>query len=323
MHGCCRVALVVASCGGYLAGGAAAQSEPPPGAPPPAPAQVTRGDNITTADQLLDALQTADRDLVSLTADVKWDRTFEIQGDKQSRLGKLYYVVTKPQTPDGAPERRFAIRFDQLWVGGVQRPEDRTYIFDGQWFMEKDALQKFFQKRQVAPPGEHVDPLRIGQGPIAIPIGQRKQDIVERYTVELLPATAGLDAPPEADKSEKDAAAQLKAAVQGAWELHLVPKPQFADEEDFTDIRLWYRRGVDGSIMPRMARTTNKQGDVSNVLLINDQAQRAGRPENPEAKVPAEMMDTTPPTGWDGSTVDWRGRGGAESGGAGATGATH
>jgi len=191
----------------------------------------------------------------------------------------------------------------------VQRNEDRTYIFDGQWFMEKDAVGKFYQKRQVAPPGERVDPLRLGQGPIAIPIGQRKKDILDRFDVELLPSDAGLDVPKDAPRSEKEAAERRKADVDGAWQLHLTPKPRFAEEEDFTDIRLWYKRGPDGSILPRMARTVNKQSDVSNVLLINDQAQRSGRPENPKASVPAEVMDTTPPQGWDGRTAEWRAHG--------------
>ena len=63
-----------------------------PEAQPPAPAQ----GQIKTADDLLDALETADKDLVSLTAQVKFDRTFEIQGDRQTRIGKLWFLTDKP-----------------------------------------------------------------------------------------------------------------------------------------------------------------------------------------------------------------------------------
>lgn len=314
MHGSKRLALIV---GIGLCGSALGQPAPT-GATGPSestPGHATAGDPVTTADQLLDALQTADRDLVSLTADVKWDRTFEIQGDEQSRLGKLYYLATKPAEGGQPAERKFAIHFDQLWVAGVQRQEDRTYIFDGQWFMEKDAIGKYFQKRQVAPPGERIDPLQLGQGPIAIPIGQRKQDILDRFNVELLPAEAGLEAPNNAPKAEKDIADKRKGDVEGAWQLHLTPKARFAEEEDFTDIRLWYKRAPDGSILPRMARTVNKQGDVSSVLLINDQAQRSGRPENPKAHVPGDVIDTTPPQGWDGNTAEWRAHGAGDEAG--------
>jgi len=97
MHGSARWALVA----GLVVWGAAFGQPAPVGTSGPVPSKpeqavVPAPDPISSAEQLLDALQTADRDLVSLKSDVKWDRTFEIQGDQQSRLGKLYYVVSKP-----------------------------------------------------------------------------------------------------------------------------------------------------------------------------------------------------------------------------------
>src|SRR5262245_30412700 len=44
---------------------------------------------INTADDLLLALENADADLRSLSADLRYDRTFEIAGDRQVREGKL------------------------------------------------------------------------------------------------------------------------------------------------------------------------------------------------------------------------------------------
>jgi len=37
--------------------------------------------------------------------------------------------------------------------------------------------------------------------------------------------------------------------------------------------------------------------------------QLVGKPENKDAAVPAELLDTSPPSGWDGQIVPWRKRG--------------
>lgn len=322
MHGSARLVLVKILMIGCAATGAVAQEPPsvtapaqPMGSTPASTPQLPAAGEFKTAEALLDALETADRDLRSLTAKVKWDRSYAIQGDRHVRLGRLSYVVLPAAGTGRPPQRKFAIHFDQLWVGPTQRPEDRTYIFDGEWVMEKDGIERFFQKRQVVPPGETFDPLRIGQGPMTLPIGQKKAEILERYDVELLPAEAGLDAPEGATSDERAEAEAAKADVQGSWQLRLVPKPKFADEEDFSEIRLWYKRGRNGELLPRMARTESPDGNVSTVLLINTEVQLDGRPENPAAWVDPAAIDTTPPEGWNGSIQPWRGRGraGAEA----------
>ncbi len=271
------------------------------------PAVTHAATDFKTADELLDALETADKGLQSLVAQVKYDRTFELQGDRQVRTGTLWFVADKPagSAADAAPVKKFAVRFDKVWIGPTRRDEDKTYIFDGQWLMEKDGVDKYYLKKQVVGPGEHFDPLKIGQGPFVMPIGQRKADIAERYTSQLLPALDGLDAPADAGADDKKAAEEAKADVQGAVQLKLTPRGESADE-DFAEIRLWYKRGPQGELLPRMARTVNRAGDVSCVLLINVAVQLAGRPKNEEALVPADVLDTRVPAGWEGSIQSWR-----------------
>jgi hypothetical protein len=316
MQGSARIVLKVAAVTAAFTAAASGQgvnarmlqrySTPPPPPAPAEPAPAPAGE-FTSADQLLTALESADRDLTSLTADVMWDRTFEIQGDRQARLGHLFYVVNPSGSPGGTPERKFAIHFDHLNVGGVDRAEDRWYIFDGRWVMERDAVQKFYQKREVVPPGETFNPLAVG-GPFPIPIGQKKADITARYDVEILPTASGLDVAPDASDDDKNQAEAAKTAVQGCWQLKLVPKPQFTEEEPYTQVRLWYKRSKTGDILPRMARTVSTSGDVSTVLLIHTEPQYAGRPDNPKAHVPPDAIDTTPPAaGWEGTITPWRG----------------
>jgi hypothetical protein len=248
-------AVSLAQQGGDVAPAAAAQAER-------IAVPVVGPGEFKTAEGLLDALESADKDLVSLTADVMYDRTFEIQGDRQVRLGKLFYIVDPPAPGDltKTPRKRFAIKFDRLYVGEVIRPTDKTYVFDGQWLMERDADEKFFIKKQVVPPGEHFDPLKIGEGPMVIPIGQRKADIDRRYTTELLSAGEGLEPAAGASEVEKRDAERIKGDVAGSWQLKLTAKPEFAPEDEFKEIRLWYKRGPKGDLLPRMARTVNKTG---------------------------------------------------------------
>jgi hypothetical protein len=293
MLGCTVLLAVATLCGCQPA---ATPSQPP--------AAVTTGE-FKTADDLLNALETADHGLQSLTADVKYDRTFEIQGDRQIHLGKLWFSSEPPKNEGEPPQRKFAIHFDRVFVGPVQRTQDKTYIFDGQWMMEKDGEAKFYQKKQVVGPGEHFDPLKVGEGPFVLPIGQRKGDILKRFTAELLPPSAGLDAAKDATDEEKRGAEASKGDVEGAWQLKLTPR-EGAKDEDFTEVRLWYKRGTQGELLPRMARTVNPAGDVSLVLLINVEVQLAGKPENAAAKVPPEDLDTTSPQGWEGTVQSWR-----------------
>jgi len=263
----------------------------------PADAKLT---SFTTADELLAALEEADKGLKTLTADLIYDRTFATAGDQQSRKGKLYFVVSG-SGDNGEPKgsetssRKFAIHFDTIIIGGRTDTDPRQYIFDGQWLLEKYLKDKRATKRQVVPPGEKFDPLRIGEGPMPIPIGQRRADILGRYSATLLAAGDGLDV-----NDEKD----LVEFVAGSYQLKLVPRPERASEEKFTEIRLWYRADADGRILPRMAKTINalagepgEKGDESLVRLLSVVQNGA---------IPAGAIDTQIPDGWDSQTIPFR-----------------
>ncbi len=255
------------------------------------PGEKPASGEIRNADDLLTALETADAGLSTLTAGIRYDRTFEIAGDRQVREGKLYFQARR----DGGDraDRKFSIRFERLIVGQRVRDEVKEFIFDGEWLVEKLPGEKppLFTKRQVVPPGERFVPLRIGEGPMPIPIGQRREDILSRYTAELVSA--------DADLSE----AELKAFVKESYQLKLTPRADRPDEDEFREIRLWYQRKpgeVGGMLLPRMARTINRSGDESVVQLINVQI---------NGPIPEEVMKTSTPgpkEGWDVQIIPYR-----------------
>lgn len=228
-------------------------------------------DAFADADALLTALEKADAGLVSFDAEIEYDRRFELQGDQHVRRGHIYYkVAPMDSAPDGAAEGRgvFAVLFEQIQIEDAVREERQSFVFDGEWFIEKNDAAKRFVKRQVALPGERINPLRLGEGPFPIPIGQKRADILARYTARLAPVNESLENEPH-----------LNAGfLEGSTQIVLTPRPEFGRDE-FREIRLWYRAEGEGRLLPRLARTLNMQGDVSFVRLVG---MRVNDPAFPE-----------------------------------------
>lgn len=249
---------------------------------PVAPAQAPE---IATAQDLLLALEHADADLTTLTADIVWVQTFALAGDTQIREGRLAYSSAAGQ--EGQPPRRaFAIRFERKEVGDrIPTPEQIDYIFDGEWFLEKIHADRQAFRRQVVAPGRIADPLRIGEGPFPIPVGQRAQEITDRFAASLVDPLADLDP-------------RLMPFIDtdpGAYCLELVPHPELMEDNTWRRIRIWYERGT---LQPTLAWTINAADDESYVLLLN--TDRRARVD------PAEFSTAVPREGWEVHITEWQ-----------------
>lgn len=271
----------------WLAGGAAVGLRTAIAASPAAPP-------IESAEDLLDHLERADDDVGAITARVQYDRRFRLQGDRHRRRGDLYFKVE-----DGPQRKRtFAINFDTMIVGDrLQEDESEIWVFDGEWLVEKKPKQKQFIKRRVAPPDADFDPLAIGEGPMPIPIGQEKEDILARYDAELRPAD---------DLFQNEEGEGIRRFVEGTVQLRLTPRAPFDERADLKEIRLWYRWHEDADrFLPRMARTVNRSGDESYVQLIRVQVRERG--ESGEPLVSDDVFDVAPPPpgrGWQIEVID-------------------
>jgi hypothetical protein len=93
--------------------------------------------------------------------------------------------------------------------------------------------------------------------------------------------------------------------VDGAQQLRLGPHTEFAGDDPFAEIRLWYRRGEDARLLPVMARTRNDAGDASYIMLDGLQANEP---------VPPEKTSTATPEGggWDIQIERWKDQGAGE-----------
>ena len=259
-----------------------AEPAPTP-APTPVPAPQVATSQGMTAEQLLTRLETSDARISTIQGELVYDKTMVIAGDRRIRSGKLYFRTAKG-APDTSKSQAFAIHFDQLQLGDRIENRQEQYIFNGEWLVEKMMDEKQIIRRQIVKPGEKFDPLKIGEGPLPIPIGQKKDDVLSRYDATLVPATDGLDEDVQ------------KLFAEGAWQLKLIPKE--GADRNFKEIRLWYREepGLEGKpLLPRMARTLNSGGDISVVQLINMRVN--------EAIPAAELDESAPDKSW---TVDER-----------------
>jgi len=243
------------------------------------------------AEDLLDALESADAGIDTFTATIDYAKFYAIQSDVQRRVGQIYYKTTRPEdeaADSTIPQRQFAVTFTELIVGDRREQIDQHYAFDGEWVVEKTAEDRQFTKRQVVPPGEEFDPLKIGEGPFPVPVGQRKADILERFEAEIVPT--------EDDLSESALIDFAKA--KGLIQLKLTPRPGSPQADDFKNVRIWYE--PDGKMLPRIAKTVNPVGDESLVVLLNPVINEP---------IPPELFSTdTPPAeeGWNVHISEYR-----------------
>ncbi|USN99005.1 MAG: hypothetical protein H6810_12790 [Phycisphaeraceae bacterium] len=219
---------------------------------PPAPVEPK---GFETVDRLLSALETADHGIGTLTAHINYTKVFAIQSDEQQRGGMLYFRSAPAPEAGGPAHRQFAVTFDTLIVGSRRETIDQHYAFDGQWVVEVTPAERQFTKRQVVPPGETFDPLKIGEGPFPVPIGQKRAEILDRFEASLPDPTEGLE----------DANCLMLVQYHHLVELLLVPKEGSDEARDFESVRIWYQ--PEGHMLPLVAKTVNPTGDVSLVVL--------------------------------------------------------
>ena len=173
---------------------------------------------------LLDTLERSADDLRTFTASIHYEVEDALLGEKVIRKGELIYRVE----PAGG-EKSFAILFESKIANGRKRDQLKHYVFSDGWFVEVDHEEKLFIKRQVVAEGEEYDPLKLGEGPFPLPIGQPREEVLARFDVSLieLPDTGPL------------AKLKGKAAVDG---LRLIPKPGSGAAKDYARIELFYDR---------------------------------------------------------------------------------
>lgn len=240
----------------------------PSPAPAPAPAPAAR---FADADALLTAVERTSDSLRDFRANITLETTDDVTGDTERRLGQLVFVQEegKPAT------RRFAVVFEKF-IDGSGRMDERPvrYIYAGGWLTEADFKQRTLVRRQLARAGEQYDPLKPGEGPVPLPIGQRRADVLARFDASL--ATA------------PDSTLLLKSARPMVG-VRLKPKPGMADR-DLVEASVWYDAQ---SLVPVGVEAQRKSGRT--VVSLRDATMNGGIDDAQQALLSLAEKVTT---GW-------------------------
>jgi hypothetical protein len=283
-----------------IAGCSPAPSAPLPGDPPqtapakqpddaPAPGAID-----PAIDDLLTRLETSDRDLRDFKAGITYDKWDSVLGRDEKRSGTLIYQVR----PDG--NKRFAILFDKLVVTNGDPADPATppgrlenkqhhYVFDAGWLAEIDLEKKQFIKQQIVAPGEKFDPLKLGEGPFPLPVGQAKKDVLARFEVA------------RAELPKEGLLSKLKPEnVEG---LTLIPRPGTEEAKDFSRVEIFYDKAT---LLPVGVSTFGAEEVVAGerdrkTVLLFDAKRNEGVDES---KLSIETPDAA--TGWRIDVRPWK-----------------
>ena len=225
----------------------------PAPAPAPSPAPTTApAPHFVDADALLTAVERTADSLRDFRANITLETTDDVTGDTERRLGQLVFVQEegKPAT------RRFAVVFEKF-IDGSGRMDERPvrYIYADGWLTEADFKQRTLVRRQLARAGEQYDPLKPGEGPVPLPIGQRRADVLARFDASL--ATA------------PNSTILLKSA-RPMIGVRLKPKPGMADR-DLVEASVWYDAQ---SLVPVGVEAQRKSGRT--VVSLRDATMNGG-----------------------------------------------
>lgn len=219
----------------------AAPAAPPPVAPEPAASPNQR--TCATVDELLAAIEAAGGEVRNFRAGLSYEKFDKLLEESERRFGRVVL--------DGSgKERRFAFLFEKFFDGSgrAEAMRDQWVYADG-WIAEIDHDHKTFTKRQIVEPGKTFDPLKLGEGPFPLPLGQSKAEVVARF---------------EASMCDLPDVPMLKA-LKDVHGLRLIPKQGTAMARDTEKVEVFYDRS---SLVPRAVVMLAVNGDRTTVLLL-------------------------------------------------------
>ncbi len=137
---------------------------------------------------ILNRLDEAGRKFPNLIADLYYHVNMLQLGDTEEHNGKVYWQGETAEAPG-----RFRIHFDTKKQGEGKTPAAQCvedFVFDGSWLTIRKEEIKQMIKQQVAPPGEKINALQLGQGPFLVPFGQKADNVLRFFNVSTRPAQA-------------------------------------------------------------------------------------------------------------------------------------
>jgi len=249
------VCVLCAACG------AAPQVVPAPTpaatpAPPTAPTPVTTpapppaADSPASAESvgaLLDRLEERGRTMRDFTAAVVVEQFDALTEEREVRRAR---VVMKGG--DGQ-KRIIGVVVDEfIDSSGRGATDGRRFLFKDGWLMELEPARKQMVRRQLVRAEESFDPLRLGDGPFILPLGQPRAAVEREFVVTSVPIPA------------HNFFQSLRTASDGLCALQLVARE---GTEAHRSIRRLTLVLDSATLAPRGVEALKPNGDTERVLL--------------------------------------------------------
>lgn len=253
-----------------------ARGQTPASAPASAPAAsrlagaaadvLTSGD--ASVDAILDRLEVKGKAIEDLSAKVTQERIEDGIPLPETTIdkGELFFRRLKPNP-------RFLIRFDEVIAGGVRKTDRNWYAFDGEWLTEVHEKTRTVSKKQMVREGEHIDVFKLGAGPIPLPFGQSRRDMLSNFRI--VKGSTTTDDPPNTD--------------------HLVCEPTRGSsvEADFRVVHFFVDRKLD--LPTRIVAERRKDMATIRVTFENVAINTGLAASRFELKPPGDYSSTTEP----------------------------
>ncbi len=243
-----------------------------------------------TASDLLTALAKQDQLTQSLEGIIRFTSINALENDRQMRIGDLA-IRTNPETDS----REYAVSFKKLIIDNRQEIVAEHFIFDGRWFVERLPNEKQFNKRELVPKGQTLDPLELMRdAPFWVSLGKDQDRLLASYDAELLPTSEGLIDNP--NFPELKHLAELET-IKDTTQIILTPKPGSGFEDDWEWVRIWINPET---LHPALYIKAEWTGDLQIVELFSVKA---------NTQIAESVFDTTTPdetSGWNIQLSNWR-----------------
>lgn len=257
----CRITLCALAA--VLCVGSASRAQDAAPATAPAPLSIALPADAAV-DQTLDALDLVGRDLKTFTAQIRKSDFETTAQDTTVRTGKFVYQAL------GDGDSRLHITFDTRIQDGASQPQKLEHLVENGRWIERNYDKKIEATHQILRPGEKVNLIKLGEGPLPLPIGQKKEAVHKEFDVK------GIEAAVDDPKN--------------TVHLRLAPRPETQFERRFASIDVWVDQD---SHMPVRIKTEDKHGsEVSTTDLSN--VQRNVQLGDDDFKLP-----DLPANGWD------------------------
>ena len=170
-------------------------------------------------DKVLDALDKCGKDLTDFAADVSLAESDPSTGTDRLKIGKVWYQKLAND------ETRIHVIFDQKKSTGKFEKYQQEYLLEAGKLIEMNFEKKVQTRRQVLKPGEKLNPLKLGEGPFPLPIGQARDEVYKNFAVKLIAA--------QKDDPAKTTHLLLKPVTGTRFAKNIVQLDVFVNETGF------------------------------------------------------------------------------------------